>query len=184
MARGCWAFSCCWLWQHMFLSHCWACNSLELPLACPGCAGTAGWQAFRQIFALFYPFCSWRPQEWKTIYIIFVDSVLPVVDWRRREISEWLMQNLSRAIATIMEVGVATRLAAHRPRDRTRCVEFNTREVPAPGTEIESWESDGGPLQMRMGCGLWEGNRNCLNFFRFWFCVDDARTRAANKSCT
>lgn len=61
------------------------------------------------------------------------------------------MKNLSAAIATIIAVGVATRLAAHRSRDRTRCVEFNTREVPAPGTETEIRDSRAGSWKMRGG---------------------------------
>lgn len=91
------------------------------------------------------------------------------------------------AIAPIMKVGVPMPVPAPAPRDRRRCVEFNTREVTAPGTRPERRLA--GQQDQAKGFGAAKGRRgnenggynNFLNFAAAQATLS-TRTRAANKS--
>lgn len=86
-----------------------------------------------------------------------------------------------------MKVGVPMPVPAPAPRDRRRCVEFNTREVTAPGTRPERRLA--GQQDQAKGFGAAKGRRgnenggynNFLNFAAAQATLS-TRTRAANKS--
>lgn len=159
-------FCGCGLWQHMFLSPClratvWRCSPAgstgQTDLSCRTlCHG-----AFRQIFT--------HSPALKTIYIISNDFLLLLTRFLSAcpslFASPWLTlaRNHSRfdvlfeisapAIAPIMKVGVPMPVPA--PRDRRRCVEFNTREVTAPGTRPE-WSRIRQKALLQQGGRGWE----------------------------
>lgn len=190
----------CGLWQHMFLSPClratvWRCSPAgstgQTDLSCR----TLCHRAFRQIFT--------HSPALKTIYIISNDFPLLLTrcfslslclpscfssPWltlaRNHHCFDVLFEISALAIAPIMKVGVPMPVPA--PRDRRRCVEFNTREVTAPGTWQErrlarqQYQAKGFGAAEGEGNGNW-GYNNFLNFYAAQAMLT-TRTRAANKS--